>query len=72
MSGKTITVKSALGNNDVALWEKHPKHPAPDHEIFVAGDAEVEAGETPRVMKALGDNILVRVEKAAKKETDKK
>ena len=58
---ETITVKSALPNNDVALWEKHPKHPG--QEIFVAGDAEVEVAKTPRVMRALADNRLVEVEK---------
>lgn len=58
---ETITVKSALPNNDVALWEKHPNHPG--QEIFVAGDAEVEVAKTPRVMRALADNRLVEVEK---------
>ena len=65
MSAKveTIFVKSALGNNDVALWEKHPNHPG--QEIFVAGDATVEAAKTPRVMRALADGKLVEVEKPA-------
>ena len=58
---ETITVKSALPNNDVALWEKHPNHPG--QEIFVAGDTEVEVAKTPRVMRALADNRLVEVEK---------
>lgn len=58
---ETITVKSALPNNDVALWEKHPNHPG--QEIFVAGEAEVEVAKTPRVMRALADNRLVEVEK---------
>ncbi len=58
---ETITVKSALPNNDVALWEKHPNHPG--QEIFVAGDAEVEVAKTPRVMRALADNRLVEIEK---------
>lgn len=65
---ETISVKSALGNNDVALWEKHPDHPG--QEIFVAGDVEVEVAKTPRVMRALADGKLVEVEKktaAAKK-----
>jgi hypothetical protein len=57
---KTITVTSGLGNNDVALWEKHPKHP--DDEIYVAGDAEVEAAETSRVMQAIAEGRLVKVE----------
>jgi len=58
-----ITVKSALPNNDVALWDKHPKHP--NQEIFVAGDVEVEAAKTPRVMRALADGKLVEVTKTA-------
>ncbi len=58
---ETITVKSALPSNDVALWEKHPNHPG--QEIFVAGEAEVEVAKTPRVMRALADNRLVEVEK---------
>ncbi len=58
---ETIFVKSALDNNDVALWEKHPNHPG--QEIFVAGDVEVEAAKTPRVMRALADGKLVEVEK---------
>jgi len=60
---ETIFVKSALGNNDVALWEKHPNHPG--QEIFVAGEAVVEAAKTPRVMRALADNRLVEVPKPA-------
>ncbi len=68
---ETITVKSALGNNDVALWEKHPNHPG--QEIFVAGDAEVKVAKTARVMRALADNRLVEVVKktAADKGADK-
>ncbi|MFZ1401127.1 MAG: hypothetical protein WAS33_29750 [Candidatus Promineifilaceae bacterium] len=58
---ETIFVKSALPNNDVALWEKHPHHPG--QEIFVAGSAEVEAAKTARVMRALADGKLVEVEK---------
>lgn len=60
---ETIFVKSALGNNDVALWEKHPNHP--DQEIFVAGEAEVEVAKTARVMRALADGKLVEVTKTA-------
>lgn len=60
---ETIFVKSALPNNDVALWEKHPNHPG--QEIFVAGDVEVEVAKTPRVMRALADGKLVEVEKKA-------
>lgn len=63
MSKDTITVKSALPNNDVALWEKHPDHPG--QEIFVAGEAEVDAARTPRVLKAIADGRLVEVEKKA-------
>lgn len=58
-----ITVTSALEGNKVALWEKHPDHPAPDHEIFVAGDMEVEAAETARVLRAIADGRLQKVEK---------
>lgn len=60
---ETIFVKSALPNNDVALWEKHPNHPG--QEIFVAGEAVVEAAKTPRVMRAFSDNRLVEVPKPA-------
>lgn len=58
-----ITVTSALENDKVALWEKHPDHPGPDHEIFVAGDVEVEAAETARVLRAIADGRLAKVEK---------
>ena len=70
MSKDTIFVKSGLNNNDVALWEKHPDHPG--QEIFVAGEAEVEAAKTPRVMRALADGKLVEVEKKAAASTSKK
>lgn len=62
----TITVKSALNSNDVALWDKHPDHPT--GEIFVAGDEVVEAAETPRVLQALGNG---RLEKVVKKTASK-
>ena len=70
MSKDTIFVKSGLNNNDVALWEKHPDHPG--QEIFVAGEAEVEAAKTPRVLEALARKRLVEVEKKAAASTSKK
>ncbi len=70
MSKDTIFVKSGLNNNDVALWEKHPDHPG--QEIFVAGETEVEAAKTPRVMRASADGKLVEVEKKAAASTSKK
>lgn len=60
MAKKTITITSALDNNDVALWEKHPDHP--EEEIFVAGEVEVEAAETPQVLKRIAEGWLVKVE----------
>lgn len=60
MAKNTITVTSALDNNDVALWEKHPDHP--EEEIFVAGEVEVEVAETPRVLRAIAEGWLVKVE----------
>src|SRR4051794_26645499 len=49
----------------VALWDKSPAHPGPDHEIFVAGSAIVHAAKTPAVAAALQD---LRVELATEAE----
>lgn len=56
----TIKVTSARSDGRVALWEKHPDHPT--GEIFIAGDTVVEAAETARVLRAIADGDVQRVE----------
>lgn len=61
----TILVKSAKPGNHVALWDRHPDHPG--GEVFVSGDAVVEAAETPGVLRALADKRIVQVQPKATK-----
>lgn len=56
---KTITLKSNLGNNRAALWERHPDHPT--GEIFVAGDRVVKAALTAQVQAALSEGRVMQV-----------
>jgi hypothetical protein len=49
---ETITVKSALGNNDVALCGKNIQPPRPGD--LCCRDAEVEVAKTARVMRRPG------------------
>lgn len=55
-----IYVKAAKAGS-VALWDRHPDHP--NGEIFVDGDAVVEAAMTPNVLRALADGRIVQVKR---------
>lgn len=49
-------------SNQVALWERHPDHPA--GEVFLAGDGIFEVAATPAVEARLRKGRLVLVEPA--------
>lgn len=74
---KIIKVKSALTNPaQVALWERHPAHPASEQfpnggEIFIADDKEHQVAETPAVNLAIKDDKLVKVDGGAQMAADK-
>jgi hypothetical protein len=71
MAYERITVKSNVPDNRLALHERHPDHP--DGEVMVYGDEPKEVARTPRVSRALGDELLTRVTasgKASKEDED--
>lgn len=56
-------VKSGMGTQQVALYEKHPAHP--NGEAFVGPGEAVEVAKTPAVMYKLNAGELVEGEKPA-------
>lgn len=66
----TYNVKSALprnpdGSDRVALFDKDPRHPNDDDEVFVSGKLVVTVAETPGVLRALRDGRIVKTDKPA-------
>lgn len=55
-----MKVISALTDNRVGLWERHPDHPG--GEVFVVGDSVVAVALTARVREAIGQGRIVEVE----------
>lgn len=62
---KTVTVKSGLTTDQVALWETHPDHPG--GECFVAGVSAkpITVALTRKVLEALANGRLVEVTEPA-------
>jgi hypothetical protein len=59
-----ISVKSALGDNRVALHERHPDHPENadgEREVFIYGDKAFEVARTQAVDEHIARKDLVEV-----------
>ncbi len=54
-----MKVISVLSGNQVALWDRDPRHPG--GEVFVVGERVVEVALTPRVREALKQGRIVEV-----------
>lgn len=54
-----MKVISVLSGNQVALWDRDPRHPG--GEVFVVGERVVEVALTPPVQKALKQGRIVEV-----------